>query len=199
MELEYYKNTIIHYFINHALVAIAILGDKGEEKSFEKLALDYEFLRQLLQREFMFAEEAGSFDMDAVVDDFCTLGLITCSDQKTGYSVTGKGFDRLPIWAELAKTFLESYWIAAWSLSQHDNQAIKRGDILKNINALGKQFYKSGVIQHIGALSQLTYKNAMLVIDRMEDQTLMNAEAGPTTRHERLSKLSRKIYELAHY
>ena len=36
-----------------------------------------------------------------------------------------------------------------------------RGDILKNMDYLGKRFHKSGRIDHIGALSRLNYKNAL--------------------------------------
>ena len=67
------------------------------------------------------------------------------------------------------------------------------------MNALGKTFHKSGVIEHIGALSQLNYKNALGIIDKIGDATLSGTKPDLPEKQEGLSQLSKRIYELSHY
>ncbi|NIR15518.1 MAG: hypothetical protein GWN86_16970, partial [Desulfobacterales bacterium] len=54
LELEYYKNSIIHFFIPHSFVAISLLTGQEEVKTLESIVVDYAFLRGLFESEFVF-------------------------------------------------------------------------------------------------------------------------------------------------
>jgi glycerol-3-phosphate O-acyltransferase len=200
LDLEYYKNSIIHFFIPHAFVAVSLLKGAEEVKTQPSIVSDYAFLKDLFKDEFVFDDEERLEEKVAfVIEYFVGSAFLSPSEQNAGYRITKFGFDKLPIWAELAKTFLESYWIAAKSMAQQKIRGSKREDILKNMDYLGKRFHKSGLIDHVGALSRLNYKNAMTFIYENVLTPSKNTEEDPSQALLRLSRLGQKLYELSHY
>jgi glycerol-3-phosphate O-acyltransferase len=200
VELEYYKNSIIHFFIPHAFVAISLLAGSEEVKHPGSLVSDYIFLKHLFKNEFVFEEGEDAHEkVISLVDYFLGCSFLEKSEGNRGYKITKLGFDKLPIWAALAKTFVESYWIAAKSMGQAQKiKEGKSGDPVKTADDFGKRLYKLGVIDHIGSLSQINYKNAISLIK----ETILNASGDsddPACTLERISELSKKLYEFSHY
>ena len=198
-ELEYYKNSIIHCFISHAFVSVSLLTGKDEVKTHESVLTDYGFLKNLFKHEFIYnAEEDISTEVDRITAYFQGESFITCGHENGGYTLTRLGFDQLPIWAALAKTFLESYWIAARSFIQQENKS-KKGDILKNMNYMGLRFHKLGLIDHMEAISRLNFKNAIQFINEDILKGRKGSEEDTLQAQERLAQLSRRLYDLSHY
>jgi glycerol-3-phosphate O-acyltransferase len=200
MELQYYKNIIIHFFITHSFVAISILTGTGEVKNLESVISDYSFLKNLFKKEFVFEEKEDMREkVISAIEYFLDSGSLSQSEESGGYEITKLGFDRLPIWASLAKTFLESYWIAVKAIIQQRSKGDKKGNLLKNMDYLGKRFHKLGVIDHIGALSQLNYKNAVSFVEKdiINPQEISGEDYSGAL--ERLSQLSQKLYNFSHY
>jgi len=200
IKLEYYKNSIIHFFIPHSFVAISLLTGAEEEKDLKSIISDYAFLKNLFKNEFVFDEtESLQEKASSLTEYFLDSTFLSRSKGNGGYKITKLGYDKLPIWAALAKTFLESYWIAAKSMSQQKNKDGKIEDLLKNMNYLGKQFHKLGVIDHIGALSELNFKNAIRFIN--SDILNLQVDSKEDSPHdfERLPQLSQRLYKLSHY
>jgi glycerol-3-phosphate O-acyltransferase len=198
-ELEYYKNNIIHCFISHAFVAISLLTGKDEIKAQESILTDYGFLKNLFRNEFIYNEdEEISTEVNRITAYFQEKLLIARANGNGGYTLTRLGFDQLPMWAALAKTFLESYWIAARSFIQQEKKP-KKGDILKNMNYMGLRFHKLGLIDHMEAISRLNFKNAIRFIN--EDILKGEEGSGEDTRQarKRLGRLSDRLYNLSHY
>jgi glycerol-3-phosphate O-acyltransferase len=199
-ELEYYKNSIIHFFISHAFVAVSLLNGTEEKKTEADLLADYAFLKNLFKNEFVFAEAQGTLEeVNSVISYFLDASFITRDNANGGYVLTRLGFDKLPIWAALAKTFLESYWIAARSFIQREKKNKKGGDILKNMDYLGLRFHKLGLIDHIEAVSHITFQNAMPSIRENILGTQRGSDESLAGRGERLSRFTQKLYELSHF
>jgi glycerol-3-phosphate O-acyltransferase len=199
LELEFYKNNIIHFFIPHAFVAISLLSGKEEVRDTEAILSDYAFLKHLFKHEFVFDEKEDPKEkIIAVMAYFLDAAFINGSEDEGGYKVTKLGHDKLPIWAALAKTFIESYWIAVKSMSGRQGKVGKREDLLKEMNYLGRRFHKLGVVEHIGALSELNYKNAVIFINE-DIIKASNHSEDPSALNEQLSQLGRRLYELSHY
>lgn len=199
IELEYYKNSIIHFFIYHAFVAISLLYGKEDVRSAEDIISDYAFFKHLFRHEFVFDEKEDLREkVSTLMEIFLESSFVNAAKDGGGYQVTKLGYDKLPMWAALAKTFLESYWIAVKTLSGKKGKGGKREDLLKEMAYLGKRYHRLGVIEHIGALSQLNYKNALNFINedilKAKDQT-----DGESDVIERLSQLGQRLYELSHY
>jgi glycerol-3-phosphate O-acyltransferase len=200
LELEYYKNSIIHFFIHHSLVAVSLLSGTEEIKGLNAVIADYMFLKDLFKNEFIFEEgEALYAKTVEAMEYFMDSGLLTQTGENGGYKITKLGFDRLPIWAGLAKTFIESYWIASKAISQADDGKKKATDLLKSMNYLGKRFLKLGTIDHIGALSQINFQNAMDVINKHILNSHDNHDKHSPNRSESLSSFNKKLYDLSHY
>ncbi|MFB0521626.1 MAG: 1-acyl-sn-glycerol-3-phosphate acyltransferase [Desulfatiglandales bacterium] len=200
MELEYYKNSIIHFFIPHSLVAISFLTGSEEVKNPESIVSDYAFLKNLFKHEFVFDEnECLEKKVTSLIGYFLDSAFLSRSEENGGYKITKLGFDNLPIWAALAKTFLESYWIAIKSISQQKDKWDKRENLLKNMNYLGRRFHKLGIIDHIGALSQLNFTNALSFINEDVLNLQEISEKDRSRALERLSQLGQRVYELSHY
>jgi hypothetical protein len=66
------------------------------------------------------------------------------------------------------------------------------------MNYLGRQFHKLGVVEHIGALSELNYKNAVNFINE-DILKASNQSEEQSNVNERLSQLGQRLYELSHY
>jgi glycerol-3-phosphate O-acyltransferase len=200
LELEYYKNSIIHFFIQYSFVAIALLMRREEVKSSDTIISDYTFLKDLFKNEFILKEnEDCGVKVTSIIEYFLDVGFLTRSQENGAFRMTQRGFDELPIWATLAKTFLESYWIAAKAMSQKKDKKRKSGEVLKDMNYLGRRFHKLGVVDHIGALSQLSFKNAMGYINKNILSVPKDNGEDPSFPLESLSQFTKKLHELSHY
>ncbi len=198
LELEYYKNSIIHFFIPHAFVSVSLLTGTEETKELESILEDYAFLRHLFRNEFVF-DEKEDFRQEVLdlIEYFLKSAFLSGSPENGGYRITKLGFDKLPIFASMAKTFLESYWIAAKSM--HEKHGSKRGEILKAMNTTAKRYHKLKIIDHIGALSPLNFKNAMPVINHDILRATHDSDDDAGAALERLSHFTHRLYSFSHY
>jgi glycerol-3-phosphate O-acyltransferase len=199
-ELEYYKNSIIHCFISHAFVAVSLLTGTEETKSEDSICEDYAFLKHLFKNEFVYDDGQNIREgSNAAIAYFLEVAYINRSKSNGGCELTRLGFNRLPLWAALAKTFLESYWIAVRSFIQRKRSPRKRGDILKTMNYMGLSFHKMGLIDHIEAVSQVNFSNAIQFINEEILRTKNENEPDPQQSHKRLIRLSERLYDLSHF
>lgn len=197
-ELEYYKNSIIHFFISHAFVAVSLLTGTDEVTTDQSILDDYTFLKDLFKNEFVYGDNKTQEEIDNVADYFLNASFVTRSDDNMGYKLTRLGFDMLPIWAALVKTFLESYWIVTRSSIQRESKAVKRGSLLKNMNYMGLRFHKLGIIDHREAISQVTFENAIPVINEKIRKKNGESEEDSCPAGEKLLRLSQRLHDLAH-
>ena len=116
-----------------------------------------------------------------------------------GFRLTPLGFEDLPLWAGLAKTFMESYWVAITFYLQHKKQRKKRADLVKDIHDLGHRLYKQGLIDHREALSRLNFENAHQYIIRDILRSRHVTEEGRRESTATLELLRHRLYELSHY
>jgi glycerol-3-phosphate O-acyltransferase len=197
IELEYYKNNIIHFFIPHALVATSLLAGREAEKRLDTILADYAFMQSLLKTEFLFDEEETDGEkIRTIMDYFLEASFVSKSPEQDAFKITKMGFDKLPTWASLTKTFLESYWIATKAMGHQKNLSLKEDALLKKMSYLGKRFHKLGVVDHVGALSKLNFINAVGVIRRDFLRRRPHKEHEPM---EILSQLSQRIHELSRH
>ncbi|MBN2122700.1 MAG: 1-acyl-sn-glycerol-3-phosphate acyltransferase [Deltaproteobacteria bacterium] len=198
-ELEYYKNSIIHFFIPHALVAVSLLGGTEEEKDIRTILGDYTFLKDLFKHEFVFDKtEDLEQRVVSLLEYFLDAAFLVHSRRGDGLRVTKLGHDRLSVWAGLAKTFLESYWIAATAMAQQPRKT-KREELLRAMDALGRKFHRLGLIDHIGAISRLNFVNALSILNEEAlggERAAPNGESGSP---DRLASITQRLYDLSHY
>ncbi|MDQ1336964.1 MAG: glycerol-3-phosphate O-acyltransferase [Thermodesulfobacteriota bacterium] len=199
-ELEYYKNNIVHSFMSHAFVALSLLTGKDEIKSAGSLLSDYEFFKKLFRYEFIYDGGITVKDkIDEATGYFMEASYIAASAFPDGFRVTRSGFDQLPIWASFTKTFIESYWIATRAVISNDKRGGNKTELLKNMNYLGQRFHKQGVINHLEAVSRLSFENALRIINQDILVHSSKSEADLSQASERLTRFSQRLHELSHY
>ena len=100
----------------------------------------------------------------------------------------------LPIWAGLIKTFLESYWIAIQTVIRQ-NKTDSKGDLVQQMYQLGLRYQKLSIIEHVEALSHITFKNAKTFLK----EDILSEQEDFYIKEIKLSDLAKKIYSLANY
>jgi len=84
-------------------------------------------------------------------------------------------------------------------MSHKKNKGAKEEELIKKMNHLGKKFYKLGVIDHIGALSQINLKNATRFFQEYIREDSEKGMNGVSERQgKNLSWIAEKLYELSH-
>lgn len=197
-ELEYYKNCAVHFFIHHAFVAVSLLSGSEEIRTEASLRDDYAFLQKLFQNEFVYDEDLTDDEqVDEALDFFLETTMITQAER--GYHLTRKGFEFLPLWAGLAKTFLEAYWVATRAYMGKGKAGKRKGDLLKGLNPLGVRLHRLGLIDHIEAVSQITFTNAIQYITRNIFLAKGEDKEKAETQAEALAQLGARLHALSQY
>jgi len=200
MELEYYKNSIIHFFILHSFVAVALLTGTEEKVTDQQIFVDYGFLKKLFKKEFIYNEDTdNNIEIERVMNDFQNASYIVRNKNNMGYGLTRLGYEELPIWAGFTKTFLESYWVAARSYIQAGNENKKRGDLLKYMSQMGLRYYKIGFIDHVEGVSRINFENAISIIRENTSAPGVHAERDTTAEQDRLQEFTQRLHDLFHY
>ncbi len=194
-ELEYYKNSILHFFIQPALVAVTLHKAGAAGCTREELLADYGFLRELFQFEFVFPEKEDlGGEVDRALTYLLSVDLVARAAENGRLQVTARGMEDLRLWTGLAKTFLESYWVASRAYLHLKSKESKKPDFLKHMNYLGQRFHKQGLIDHLEAVSQINFGNAARYIQDRSLKAGREAQgAGDAGVLEMLSGLTQRI------
>lgn len=174
MNLEYYKNNILHFFIPISFVATSLLSSNEDTVPLSQILVDYRFLKRLFWREFIFDDQKD--DLDEVNDVLAYLngrGMIAGfeRDGKAWIEVKGRGRINLMPFAGLIHNYFESYWVVMRGCSYLKKGIKPEKDWLKNIQRLGAKMYRKGEVRRSEALSQSNYQSA---IRFLQDEDLLS-------------------------
>lgn len=192
LNLEYYKNNILHYFIPISFVATSMLSSDEDLIPINHIVSDYQFLKRLFWREFIFDDQKD--DLDEVNDVLAYLhssGMIAAfeRDGKAWIEVKGRGRMNLMPFAGLIHNYFESYWVVMRGCLYLKKGSKTEKDWLKNIQSLGAKMYSKGEIRRAEALSQSNYQSAIRFFQ--DEEVLSVSEAG-----EKDEKKDSKLYSL---
>jgi glycerol-3-phosphate O-acyltransferase len=167
LNLEYYKNNCIHFFVPAAYTALAILSYDAFQFSSSALYSDYDFLQELFKYEFAYdVDKTSAFmvrkTLKAFIDDAVLIPHPTLPDT---YNITAAGFRKLLCFASFLKTYFESYWVVLKVMKTYHRGDLVKKECMKKIRALGNQMYKHREIERSEALSQINYENALALFN----------------------------------
>ncbi len=159
--LEYYQNTIIHFFVPRALISAALLIDKEQWAERSRLNDRVQQLSRLFKHEFIFRT-------DATFDEIFNDTLLAMAEDgeveiRDGYVQATEGLKRhrLERYAVMLQTFFESYLLALRGAEIVLDGPIPKKDWYKRTLALGQQMYLSGEIERRESLSKLKLETAL--------------------------------------
>ncbi|MEM8607595.1 MAG: 1-acyl-sn-glycerol-3-phosphate acyltransferase [Myxococcota bacterium] len=177
--LEYYVNTLIHFFVPSALIASSLLVDREEWVDMGRLNDRVRRLSRLFKHEFIFRTDA-SFDQifrDALAA-MEKAGEVEIRDGKV-QATEGIRRQRLERFATMLQTFFESYLLALRGAEFVLEGPVPKKDWYKRTLALGQQMYLAGEIERRESLSKLKLETA---VKALQDYELITIEGDAISR-----------------
>ncbi len=175
--LEYYQNTIIHFFVPRALISSALLVDTEEWVDIGRLNDRVQQLSRVFKHEFMYRTDA-TFD-EIFQDALRDMVHDGESEVRDGYAQATEGAmrQRLERYATMLQTFFESYLLALRGAEIVLDGPIPKKDWYKRTLALGQQMYLAGEIERRESLSKLKLETALKALQdyrliQVNDDTL---------------------------
>jgi len=152
IHLEYYKNTILNFFVPASLISNVLLKypDGLDEKAFRK---QIQGLADLLENEFILGVES----LENALAYMLERGIVVKT--KSVYAIHPEKRDIALMFDGLLENYLESYLCAARYLQKVKDLGKK--DPLKSINKFASRIYKKGEIHRYEALCLPVYKGAL--------------------------------------
>lgn len=159
--LEYYQNTIIHFFVPRALIGAGLLVDKEQWVRVGRLNDRVRQLSRLFKHEFIYRTDA-TFDaiFAETMQDLAQDGEIEIRDSHA-QATEGLARQRLERYAVMLQTFFESYLLALRGAEIVLDGPIPKKEWYKRTLALGQQMYLAGEIERRESLSKLKLETAL--------------------------------------
>ena len=171
LNLEYYKNNILHFFVPLSFVATSMLKSSEDLTPLNRIMGDYKFLKKLLWNEFIFDESKDDAEEVNEVLAYLYDRKMIISAERDGQvwiEIKGRGSRKLKPFADLIHNYLESYWIVMRSCLYMKKGPLIKKDWLKKIRTLGNRMYQKGEILRPEALSQSNYTNVITFLQDAE-------------------------------
>ncbi len=182
LELAYYRNNIVHYFVPEALLATAVRSFRDRQVDLDALQEETLFLSRLFKYEWIYEERAEFENVFLrTLDYFEQAGWVATEGSPTDGSATdgsatndrgevhvGEPFPReLSFFSRLVLSFLEAYVIAAELLGEVEG-VWERDDLVKKALKRARSDYLRGRILYYETLSKPTFKNAVRLFEDWE-------------------------------
>jgi len=164
LNLEYYKNNILHFFVPLAFTATSVLSSSEDAIPLYEIVEDYRFFKMLFKNEFIFDDKLDDInEVNQVLNYMHDRGMIAAekSRTKTWIEVKGKGRLNLRPFAGLIHNYIESYWVVIRGCSYVKKSSRAERELTRKIQRLGTRMYKKGEIMRTEALSLSNYQNAV--------------------------------------
>jgi glycerol-3-phosphate O-acyltransferase len=169
--LDYPKNVILHFFVDRALVSVALLSaqiaDRGAAPGLAARVRErVRSLSRLFKREFVFRTDAP-FDriFDETLADMVADGELAEARDAITF---GSGHDGLEgrawitLYAAVVRNFLEGYRVAARALGLLAKGPLAEKELSGRALAIGERMFLGGEIERAEAVSRPLLENAAL-------------------------------------
>lgn len=160
LEIDFFKNTAIHYLVSLSLWSNHLLTRKGHRFETIHLAESYAFFQRLFHHEFRFSTR---LTLPQHLDKLCCYlqekKLIEVSG--TTVEILKEGRELLQKFSRLTRNFTEGYWVALKTYLLRPIYPNDEKSLVKAMMAHGKHQWMLGSIQHREAVSQSIFENAI--------------------------------------
>jgi glycerol-3-phosphate O-acyltransferase len=163
--LEYYQNTIIHFFVPRALISAALLIETEQWADITRLNDRVQQLSRVFKHEFIYRTDA-TFDeiFEDALREMAEDGEIEVRDG-SAQATEGALRHRVERYAVMLQTFFESYLLALRGAEIVLDGPIPKKDWYKRTLALGQQMYLAGEIERRESLSKLKLETALKALE----------------------------------
>jgi glycerol-3-phosphate O-acyltransferase len=163
LQLEYYKNNCIAYFVPVALTALAVLSKDAFQFSSTDLHDRYDSLKDIFKHEFAFdANRNAAFYVRKTLKAFIDQAiLMPHRSMPETYQITSSGLRSLKLLARFLKPYFESYLVVLQFFRQTPRTKARGKDRLKKMLTIGKTMLKQGEIDLTESLSKINFENGI--------------------------------------
>lgn len=161
IELDFYKNNLLHYFVAEAVFATALYVTPGAQRSIAAVKEHARLLSSMLKYEFCF-EERSRFDevFGRSADYFAERGWLATSADGEHFEVLDDGTAGAEFLRGLLLPIVEAYRIAALTLPEIGTDQVDPKQLAKRAITIGTQLRTRGEIVHPEAVSKAAFDNA---------------------------------------
>ncbi len=166
MALDYQKNSILHFVVSPAVLAMALRSFGGQAAPLIELLARAKSLSRLLKHEFIY--EPGRPFENIVDETFVQLvrwGLAEKREAEMDLLIlqTPSGVSSLRLLSELLRPFVEGVWVCADSLSLLLAGPMDAKEWAQKALDRGRAAYLVGRVRRVESLSKATLENALLL------------------------------------
>ena len=180
-DLDYYKNTAIHYFVSLSLWSNLLLQQRSDTFSLTSLIDDYSDIQKLFSFEFRFSTR---LPLKEHLDNLCRYlaarQWITYDGETIVRQHEGKRW--LKHYRAILNNFMESYWIALKTCLSSEVDQMEIKTLIQLMHDHGKHLFLLGRIHHPEAVSQANFENAIAVLIELKVLRHHEKEMGPVGR-----------------
>ncbi len=161
--LDYYKNSVISFFVPAAYTAVAILEADRFRFSYYDLVRRYRFLQKLFTDEFSFDEEiTAENQITKAIKGFISEGiLVPDPEDETMLNLTSQGLRKLKWFAAFLVPFFESYHTCLVFLEKEKTDKYDVKERAKKLLSFGGKLYKRNQVVRKESISLINYRNAV--------------------------------------
>jgi glycerol-3-phosphate O-acyltransferase len=164
LALDTSRNVIVHFFVERALVALAVLASPEPPPSLDWVRERVRALSRLFKHEFRFRADRP---FESIFDE--TVGQMTSAfelEVADGRVLPGPGHhgwsgaDWLGCYASFLASLLEGYRVSARALRLLEKGPLGEKELVKRSLTLGREMFLAGEIERREAVSKPTLENA---------------------------------------
>jgi glycerol-3-phosphate O-acyltransferase len=202
INLEYYMNNVLHFFVPKALISSALLAGASEPVTEQALRERVRQLSRLFKYEFMYRADAS---FDEIFDDALSDMLAARELERVGDHVRPAevGDRMVRMYSAMLRSYFESYLLAFRSCALLlDEARMGRKEWLKRALVLGQRMYLAGAIELRESISKPRLENSLKAFHDLEVLKLtpgeeVQAGAQMTSRDE-LKTFEQQIHPFLH-
>ncbi len=169
LTLDTSKNFIVHFFVERALVAIALLVPPGPPAAVHSVRERVQNLSRLFKHEFRFRADAPFEEIFAeTLAAMKEEGIVALGEE--GELIAGPGDGDwsgeywLHTYAAILQSFLQGYRVAARGAAALVKGPMTEKDLVKRALATGNRMFLAGEIERREAVSKPVLQNAFLAL-----------------------------------
>ena len=160
LELDFFKNVTIHYFVSLALWSNLLLAQKNDTFALSTLVDEYAYLQKLFVYEFRFSTR---LPLSQHLDKLCCYlqekKVIEYHDGEI--KILKEGRILLKDYSTLLRNYIEAYSVAWKTYLLQPTQPYDEKNLIKAMLLYGKHQLMLGTIQYPEAISQGIFENAI--------------------------------------
>lgn len=173
--LDYYKNSIVHFFLPYALCSLATLRGNGLSVPGKDIEDDCSFLERVLRKEFVFEEQRGARERARWgLQGLAQAGLVWNAGERW-IVPRSRRRDLLGI-ARLIQGIVEAYYVVACSLRYLERRRLPEKVFLWRARINGQRMLAEGLISSPEAISYVTFRNVVELL--VEEKVIVRRVEG---------------------